>query len=106
MGADDRSSYRPRHPESRRRGDDPVALLCADLRDFTALSEATESPPTMPGPTASRGGARLRRRGGEVYRRPRGGDLPGRRRAGRGLRGGAARAGMAHLDAVRQALSV
>ena len=55
-----------------------------------------------------RGGARLRRRGAEVHRGRRAGDFPGHRAPAEACEAAlravvAARAGMAHLDAVRQA---
>ena len=90
-----------------------AALLFADLRGFTALSESN---PAVSGHRGARRlvrphrrrGPRLRRRSAEIHRRRRAGDLSGRRRSPRGacdaaLRAvAAARAGMAHLDEARR----
>ena len=91
-----------------------AALLYADLRGFTALSESASArrghrrARRLVRPHRRRR-PRLRRRGAEIHRRRRAGDLSGRRRTPRNacdaaLRAVAsARAGMAHLDEARRA---
>ncbi len=69
-----------------------AALLFADLRGFTALSESNPPSAVICGARRlvrphRRPGPRLRRRSAEIHRRRRAGDLPGRRRrAARGMR--------------------
>ena len=73
-----------------------AALLSADLRDFTAMSEANEPAAVIAALDAwfDRIAGAVHAFGGEVLKfigRRRAGDLPGHRYAGRSLRGGAAR---------------
>ena len=94
-----------------------AALVCADLRGFTSLSETAPPAAVIAALDAwfdriAAFGARLRRRSAEIPRRRHAGDLPGRRKlARRSLRRGAerdlrrpGRNGASRRDAARQGL--
>ena len=113
-----RSANRVQAGASRRGTGETIraALLSADLRDFTALSEAKEPADVITALDAwfDRVAGPVHAFGGEILKFIGDGVLaifPVRRHAGRGLRVGAERgvgfqAGMAHLDAERRAKGV